>query len=233
MASPKLSYQYLIQKAAQKHAIDPALIQAVIKQESAYNRFAVSNAGAQGLMQLMPATAKRFKVKNAFIPAQNINAGSQYLAWLLKRFNGNVRFALAGYNAGEGKVDRYKGIPPYRETRRYVKKVMRYYRQFKATPSRHYIAKVHSAKLRLSHSSHLIKRPVKKQVINAMAVHQLLQAKLPAKQPAKQPYDDVIQHINHQLSQVKTYRIRSVSLSQNKIAPERYTRFRAAYQRGI
>ena len=227
IASPKLSYQYLIQKAAQKHAIDPALIQAVIKQESAYNRFAVSPAGAQGLMQLMPATAKRFKVKNAFMPAQNINAGSQYLAWLLKRFKGNVRFALVGYNTGEGKVDRYKGIPPYRETRRYVKKVMRYYQQFKATPSRHYIAKVRSAKLRSSRS--IKHEPVKKQVINAMAVRQLLQAKL----PAKQPYDDVIQHVNRQLSQLKTHRIRSVSLLQNKIAPKRYTRLRASYQRGI
>ena len=127
LASP---YQQLIQKAAKKHALDPALIQAVIKQESAYNRFAVSPAGAQGLMQLMPNTAKRFKVTNAFIPAQNINAGSQYLAWLLKRFKGNTRFALAGYNAGEGKVDRYKGIPPYKETKKYVRKVMGYYRSF-------------------------------------------------------------------------------------------------------
>ena len=150
MASPKLSYQHLIQKAAQTHAIDPALIQAVIKQESGYNRFALSPAGAQGLMQLMPATAKRFQVKNAFMPAQNINAGSQYLAWLLKRFKGNVRFALAGYNAGEGKVDRYKGVPPYRETRRYIKKVMSYYRDYKSHSPAQYRATVHLAKRRKS-----------------------------------------------------------------------------------
>ena len=204
IASPKLSYQHLIQKAAHKHAIDPALIQAVIKQESAYNRFAVSPAGAQGLMQLMPATAKRFQVKNAFMPAQNINAGSQYLAWLLKRFKGNVRFALAGYNAGEGKVDRYKGIPPYRETRRYVKKVMGYYQQFKTQASIHHTARVHPLKSR-SDTAHLVK---------------------------KQPYQRVIHHINHQLSQLKIHRVQAISLSPYSLSPERYTRLRASQVRG-
>ena len=82
-------------------------------------------------MQLMPATAKRFSVSNSFVAKQNIMAGTKYLAWLLKRFKGNIRFALAGYNAGEGKVDRYKGIPPYKETRNYVKKVISNYYDFK------------------------------------------------------------------------------------------------------
>jgi len=130
---PKEQQQYdrIILAAAKKHNVDAALIHAVIKQESCYYNLAVSHAGAEGLMQLIPATARRFNVSNAFIPSQNINAGTKYLAWLLKRFKGNIRFAVAGYNAGEGKVDRYKGIPPYRETRNYVKHVIRNYRQFK------------------------------------------------------------------------------------------------------
>ncbi len=130
---PKEQQQYdrIILAAAKKHKVDAALIHAVIKQESCYYNLAVSHAGAEGLMQLIPATARRFNVSNSFIPSQNINAGTKYLAWLLKRFKGNIRFALAGYNAGEGKVDRYKGIPPYKETRNYVKKVIKNYRQFK------------------------------------------------------------------------------------------------------
>ena len=205
IASPKLSYQHLIQTAAIKHAVDPALIQAVIQQESGYNRFAISPAGAQGLMQLMPDTAKRFQVKNAFAPAQNINAGSQYLAWLLKRFNGNVRFALAGYNAGEGKVDRYKGVPPYRETRRYVKKVMGYYQQLKAQSSTQHTTSVQPLKSR-SNSVHLVK---------------------------KHPYQGVIHQINHPLSQLKIHRVQAISLFPYKTAPEHYTHIRASHRRGI
>ena len=130
---PKEQQQYdrIILEAAKEHKVDAALIHAVIKQESCYYNLAVSHAGAEGLMQLIPATARRFNVSNSFIPSQNINAGTKYLAWLLKRFKGNIRFAVAGYNAGEGKVDRYKGIPPYKETRNYVKKVIKNYRQFK------------------------------------------------------------------------------------------------------
>ncbi len=136
---PKEQQQYdrIILAAAKKYKVDAALIHAVIKQESCYYRLAVSHAGAEGLMQLMPATARRFNVTNAFVAEQNIHAGTKYLAWLLKRFKGNIRFAVAAYNAGEGKVDRYKGIPPYKETRNYVKHVIRNYRQFKglkATP---------------------------------------------------------------------------------------------------
>lgn len=128
-------YDHIILDAARKQGVDAALIHAVIKQESCYYRLAVSPAGAEGLMQLMPATARRFNVKNAFAAKQNINAGAKYLAWLLKRFNGNIRFALAAYNAGEGKVDRYQGIPPYKETIHYVKIVMANYRRFKGLPT--------------------------------------------------------------------------------------------------
>lgn len=124
------AYDPLIISHARKAGLPEALVYAVIHQESRFNHLVVSPAGAQGLMQLMPATARRFHVTNPFIPAQNIRAGTTYLAWLLKRFKGNVRLALAGYNAGEGAVDRYKGMPPYKETRNYVKKVMGYYRQY-------------------------------------------------------------------------------------------------------
>ena len=122
-----LPYADLVDKYATQYQVDSALVHAVIKQESNYNTLAVSHAGAQGLMQLIPATAERFGVTNSFVPEQNIKAGTKYLSWLLKRFNRNTRFALAGYNAGEGKVDRYHGIPPYKETQNYVVRVMANY----------------------------------------------------------------------------------------------------------
>lgn len=116
-----------IDLAARKYLVDKALIQAVIAVESCFRQKAVSPAGAEGLMQLMPATAERFGVADSFNAKQNILAGSRYLKWLLNRFNGNLKFAVAGYNAGEGRVDQYKGIPPYRETRHYVKNVLAIY----------------------------------------------------------------------------------------------------------
>jgi soluble lytic murein transglycosylase-like protein len=117
------AYANEISAAAAQYGVDESIVRAIIHAESAYNPNALSRVGAQGLMQLMPATARRFGVSNAFDPAQNIRGGVQYLAWLLKRFNGNLTLAAAGYNAGEGAVDRYKGVPPYGETQRYVQRV--------------------------------------------------------------------------------------------------------------
>ncbi len=107
--------------------VEPRLVLALIQQESNFKIRARSHKGAMGLMQLMPATAKRFGVKNAWAPEQNIKGGVRYLVWLLKQYQGNVALTLAGYNAGEQAVKRYKGIPPYKETQRYVKRIMKVY----------------------------------------------------------------------------------------------------------
>ena len=111
----------MIFEVAENQGVDPRFIHAVIWQESKYDTHAKSHAGAQGLMQLMPATAKRFGCEHPDNPEENITAGTKYLSWLLKRFSGNVELALAGYNAGEGSVDKYDGIPPFNETQNYVK----------------------------------------------------------------------------------------------------------------
>lgn len=126
------SYDSHIRASAARHGVDPALMKAMMHTESAFNPNARSPVGAQGLMQLMPATARRFKVSNAWNPAENIEGSAKYIAWLMKRFNNNVEFAVAGYNAGEGNVDKYNGIPPFKETRNYVKRVMsRYHSLYK------------------------------------------------------------------------------------------------------
>lgn len=117
----------IIFEAGENHGVDPRFIHAVIWQESKYETSARSHAGAQGLMQLMPATAKRFGCEDPNDPVSNITAGTKYLSWLLKRFSGNVELALAGYNAGEGAVDKYDGVPPYNETRNYVKIISKRY----------------------------------------------------------------------------------------------------------
>ena len=117
----------IIFETGEKQGVDPRFIHAVIWQESRYKVHARSHAGAQGLMQLMPATAKRFGCDDVHDPVQNITAGTKYLSWLLKRFSGNVELALAGYNAGEGAVDKYDGIPPYKETTNYVKIISKRY----------------------------------------------------------------------------------------------------------
>jgi soluble lytic murein transglycosylase-like protein len=114
----------LITSIGRSEGVDPQFIHAVIWQESKYVQHARSPVGAQGLMQLMPATARRFGCTDPHDPAENIAAGTKYLSWLLKRFDGNVQLALAGYNAGEGSVDKYNGIPPYRETRNYVSRIL-------------------------------------------------------------------------------------------------------------
>lgn len=119
----KNAFDHIIQQAAQQHGVSEGLIKAVMHTESGFNVNARSPVGAQGLMQLMPATARRFNVSNAYDPHENIMAGAKYLAWLLKRFNGNTTLALAGYNAGEGNVAKYGGVPPFRETQDYVRRV--------------------------------------------------------------------------------------------------------------
>lgn len=126
------SYDSYILASAQRHGVDPGLMKAMMHTESAFNPNARSPVGAQGLMQLMPATARRFKVSNPWNPADNIEGSAKYIAWLMRRFNNNVEFAVAGYNAGEGNVDKYNGIPPFKETRNYVKSVMsRYHSLYK------------------------------------------------------------------------------------------------------
>jgi soluble lytic murein transglycosylase-like protein len=117
------AYASEIAAAAREFGVEEAVVRAIIHAESAYNPTALSRAGAQGLMQLMPATARRFGVSDSFDASQNIRGGVQYLSWLLKRFNGNLQLAAAGYNAGEGAVDRHGGVPPYSETQRYVQRV--------------------------------------------------------------------------------------------------------------
>ncbi len=117
------AYANEIAAASREFGVDEAVIRAIMHAESAYNPMALSHAGAQGLMQLMPATAARFGVTNAYDANQNIRGGVRYLSWLLKRFNNNLTLAAAGYNAGEGAVDRHGGVPPYRETQRYVERV--------------------------------------------------------------------------------------------------------------
>jgi len=113
----------LVKEAAERHRINPDLIRAVIQTESGWNAGAVSRKGAVGLMQLVPSTAQRFGVKDMFSPKQNVDAGVRYLKTLLERYNGNLELALAAYNAGEGAVDRARGVPAFRETRNYVQRV--------------------------------------------------------------------------------------------------------------
>ncbi|EHM53343.1 lytic transglycosylase domain-containing protein [Cardiobacterium valvarum] len=125
----------MINKIAREVGVDPFFVHAIISAESAYKPGAKSHAGAMGLMQLMPGTARRFNVSSPFVPEQNVRGGATYLKWLLKEFGGDMQLAAAGYNAGEGNVRKYgRKIPPFIETRAYVPKVMAYYKRYRANP---------------------------------------------------------------------------------------------------
>ncbi len=124
------AFDDLIWAAARRYGVDPALVKAVVHQESGFNPYAVSRAGAQGLMQLMPGNVARLGLTDAFDPVQNVDGGVRMLRNLLDRYRGNVPLALAAYNAGPGAVDRHGGIPPIAETQAYVPRVLALYRQY-------------------------------------------------------------------------------------------------------
>ncbi|HEV3214954.1 MAG TPA: lytic transglycosylase domain-containing protein [Vicinamibacterales bacterium] len=131
----RIAYNDAIAEAAGRYGLDPNLIRAIIHAESAFNPFAVSDAGAQGLMQLMPDVSEQLALADPFDPRQNILAGSKYLKDLLDRHHGNIDLAVASYNAGPGAVKRYRGVPPYRETRNYVKTVKIFLKQERRSSS--------------------------------------------------------------------------------------------------
>ena len=127
---PRNPYDSIIQKAAKRYEVDPALVKALIMAESSYNPRAVSRKGARGLMQLMPKTARALGVEDSFDPEDNIDAGVRYFKQLLKQFDGDLKLAIAAYNAGSRKVRMYKGVPPFKYTRYYVAKVIEYHQRY-------------------------------------------------------------------------------------------------------
>jgi len=127
--------QPVIREASERYKVDHAMIRAIIMAESSYNLMAISKKGAEGLMQLMPNTARELGVTDSFNPTQNIHAGARYFKKLLKRYKGNVRLALAAYNAGIRNVSEYNGIPPFKATHSYIKKVLHYQRYYQKQPA--------------------------------------------------------------------------------------------------
>ena len=127
MTSSRVGVRELVHQVSLEHGLDPKLVDALVRVESGYDPRAISRKGAMGLMQLMPATASRLGVADPFDPEQNIRGGVREFARLVDRFRGNLQLALAAYNAGEGAVSRYRGIPPYNETRNYVSRILTIY----------------------------------------------------------------------------------------------------------
>ena len=127
---PPADLDKLIDATARRYGVETALVHAVVRAESAFNHLAISSAGAQGLMQLMPGTAAEVGVRDAFHPEQNLEGGVYYLQQLIERFNGNTQLAVAGYNAGPGAVERFGGVPPYAETIEYLDRVFRYRQEY-------------------------------------------------------------------------------------------------------
>lgn len=130
LAARARNYEKAITELSKEFRVDSKLIMAVIRNESCFDRSAVSSAGAEGLMQLMPATAKSLGVSDSFNPQENIRGGTQYLSELIKKYHNNLSLALAAYNAGPGAVAKYDGVPPYPETKKYIKRVMKSYRSY-------------------------------------------------------------------------------------------------------
>ncbi|MDH4264170.1 MAG: lytic transglycosylase domain-containing protein [Deltaproteobacteria bacterium] len=135
-------YDLAIWKSAEKYKVDYALIKAVIKAESNFDPKAISRVGAKGLMQLMPKTAYAFQVRDSFHPENNIEGGVRYLRYLLNLFDGNLYSVLAAYNAGEKAVFQYNGVPPYRETRTFVQRVLHYFQQYNREPRPDFSAQI-------------------------------------------------------------------------------------------
>jgi len=130
-SQPTRRFENIVRSASDRYDVDPDLVWAVMKAESNFNPRAVSRKGARGLMQLMPATARLLEVDDIYNPTENVNGGVRYLRSLLNRFRGNRRLALAAYNAGAKAVEQYKNVPPYAETREYVRRVLDYYRLYR------------------------------------------------------------------------------------------------------
>ena len=128
-------FRTIIFRIAHRHRVDPAMVQAIIMAESSFNPNAVSKRGAIGLMQLMPDTAKSLGIEDPLNPEHNITGGVLYFKKLLKEFQGDVKLALAAYNAGLRKVKEYQGVPPFKSTRVYIEKVLKYYRRYKSVPA--------------------------------------------------------------------------------------------------